>query len=158
MKLKARVAIFAIVLFSLLLFPYCRGKAQLAPTTRPVITEINAQKLDVFDATSQVFLGRGFSILTSNERLGLITTDYKQLDESWGGGIVLRMFGKKKPEVQLTTNVTTRNGTSVLTILPKGRVQQKKGSYYDEIQLSDGFLMKIADIGQEIKRRAEAKQ
>jgi len=155
-KKKGMAAFFPVILATLF-FAYC-GSPKLAPTTKPIKININAQKLAVFDATSQVMMNRGFVITSSNERLGQITTDYKQLDESFGGGIVLRMFGKRKPEVQLTTNIVTNESTSVLTILPKGRVQQKKGSYYDEIQLSDAFLMKIEEIAQEIKKAAETKK
>jgi hypothetical protein len=131
----------------------------LAPTTQEITVRINAPKLDVFDATGQEVMKHGFSIITSNERLGLITTDYKQLDESWGGGMVSRLFGIKNPELQLTTNIVTDKDASVLTILPKRRIlHQQRGGHYDEINFSDSFLMKIREIGENIKTLAEAKK
>jgi hypothetical protein len=69
------------------------------------------------------------------------------------------MFGKKKPELQLTTNIATKDEISVLTILPKGRVRHdKKGSYYDEIQFGDSLVAFVEGMGQEIKSQAESKK
>jgi len=155
-KKRGEVLFFPVILATLFI-AFC-GSPKLAPTAKPIATSINAPKLAVFDATSLVVMNRGFSIISSNDRLGLITTDYKQLDQSFGGAFLLEMRGKRKVEVQLTTNIVSNNGTSVLTILPKGRIQQKKGGYYDEIEFSDAFLKNIGDIGQEIKKFAESKK
>jgi hypothetical protein len=134
------------IILAPLFISYC-GSPKLAPTAKPIAISIAAAKLAVFDATSLVVMNRGFSIISSNERLGLITTYYKQLDQNFGGAILLDMFGKRKVEIQLTTYIVSDNGTSVLTILAKGRSQKKKGGYYDEIEFSNAFLKSIGDIG-----------
>jgi hypothetical protein len=144
--------------FALLLLSGCGGGPKLAPTTRQIVVHINAPKLDVFDSLSLVVMKHGFSIINSNERLGLITTDYKEVNESIGSGLLLSMFGKKKPEMQLTTNISTKDNISVLTISPKGRVRQKKGSYYDEIQFGDSLVSFIEGMGREVKELAESKR
>ncbi len=128
----------------------------LAAADNPsVVIEISAPKLDVFDATSQVFINHGFALMTTNERIGLITTDYQDVKKSFGGSFVLALFGKEGMEMMLTTNIRSAQNGSVLTILPKARARKisRLKEQYDEIKLSN--VEGVRKIGLEIKALAE---
>jgi len=159
MSLSKKSIVFFATLSGLLMFAACATMSEQGITKKSDETtvDINAQKQDVFDAASQVMINHGFAIMSSNERIGLISTDYKDVKKSFGSSFVLALFGKEDVEVMLTTSIRASNSHCILTILPKGRARKisRFKSEYDEVQLSKSFLKNIEKIAGEIKDRAE---
>lgn len=147
------------IILIVFLFPSCAtvSNSGLEQRNEEVTIQIGASKLDVFDATTQVFIQKGFSITASNERIGLVATDYKDVKKSFGGSFVLALFGREDMEVMLTSNIRSAEGGCTLSILPKGRVKKssKFKEEYEETTLSSDFMKNIDAIGQEIKALAE---
>ena len=129
----------------------------LEERNKEVTVQINALRLNVFDATSQVFINHGFSITTTNERLGLISTDYKDIEKTVGGAIFSGLFGRQDLQVMLTTNIRSSETGCILSILPKGRAikASKLKEEYVEMTLSESFINNIEAMAQEIKNLAE---
>ena len=161
MKLSKNSIFFFSILSGLLVLAACATLPEegLTPKTEETAIEINAPKLDIFDAASQVFIEHGFSISSSNERLGLIATDYKDVKKTFGSSFVLALFGKEDVEVMLTTSIKSSSTGCTLTILPKGRARKSSRfkSEYDEVKLSKSFLKNVEKIAEEIKDLAEKK-
>ncbi|MDD8027197.1 MAG: SH3 domain-containing protein [Acidobacteriota bacterium] len=86
--------------------------------------EINAPKLTVFDTATQVLMQQGFSLVTTNERIGLLTTDYRDAKESFGNALMLNLMGRKDVEYMISTSITAANGKSILSLYPKGRMKK----------------------------------
>lgn len=150
MRLKTYVC-FALVLFLLASFAFPQAEV------KGIKIEIYASKMDIFDAASQVLIEKGFALLTTNERVGLITTDYIKAEESFGTSLLLSLFGKKDIEIMLSTNIVGVGNKCTLSIFPKARV--KKDSRlkveYQEMTLSDKSVKGFYSIGDEIKVLAE---
>jgi len=120
--------------------------------------EINAPKLIVFDAASQIFIQQGFAIINTNERTGLITTDYKEAKEAFGKSVLLSLFGRRDTEIMLSTNIVELNNKSVITILPKARwkkVSRVNTAYYEEVKLSKKSIESFRSLGEKIRVLAE---
>lgn len=159
MERKIKFIAFISILKFLLFITCCAtaSKGGLIKRTEEVTIAIKAPRLDVFDTASQVIIEHGFAILTANERIGLITTDYKDVKKTFGGGFVLALFGKEDVEVMLTTNITSSEEGCILTILPKGRWQKtsRRKVEYEEVTLSKKFLKNIEDMARKIKELSE---
>lgn len=159
------ISFFSILLILLSLsacIPFKKGKSKTLtdiPSVQKVTVEINASKLDVFDIATQVFIENGFSILSTNERIGLITTDYTEVKKSFGRSLALALFSREDLEIMLTTNIVSLEKTSIFTILAKGRVKHttKFKSEYKETDITKDLLKQIENIAQRIKDLAEKK-
>lgn len=161
MRLSKNSIFFFSVLSVLLFLAACAtiSKGGITKKSEETTIEINASKLDVFDAASQVIINHRFAILSSNERIGLISTDYKDVKKTFGSSFVLALFGKEDVEVMLTTNIRSSETGCILTILPKARARKisRRKTEYDEVKLSKSFLKNIESIAEEIKSLAEKK-
>ncbi len=146
----------SIILVSLLISCASTSKRGLEQRNEPVSISINAASLEVFDATSQVLIQNGFSILSTNERLGLITTDYKEIKQTAGNSFFEGIFGIEDTQVMLSTNIRPTEMGCVLNILPKGRTKKSKKKDYVEITLSRKFIDNIVALGEDIKVISES--
>ena len=152
--------VFFLVVFVSLIGIACRSKVML-DEPKNVAVSIQAPRARVFEAATLTFIKGGFTILVANESVGLITTDFRgvlvglkealHLDlrqNDFGGGI--------DPQVQFATNIIETGGQSVLTIVAKGRVWNKKRGYVPYI-FKDEFMNNVRAIAEQIKTQAEAK-
>lgn len=120
--------------------------------------EINAPKIAVFDAASQVIMQQGYSFLSTNERIGMINTDYKDAKESGGSSVLRSLMGREDYEIMITTSITEVNGTSTLRILPKGRqkkVNKLNIATFEEFELNKKAVEKFRPLAEQIKALAE---
>ena len=141
----------------LLLVPGCHKTPKIQPSVKNVTIEVWAPKAKVFEAASIVLIKRGFIISVANDNLGLLTTEFRSVDQGLQDRRFMNaMFGTAKPEVQFSTNIIEREGVSTLTIVAKGRTYHKKRGYYDYV-FGDGFMNGVRIIGEEIKMTAEEK-
>lgn len=141
----------------LLIVPGCHKTPKIRPSVKNVTIEIWAPKAKVFEATSIVFIKRGFTISVANDSVGLLTTEFKTVDQGFQDALFMDvMFGKRKPQVQFATNIIENEGVSTLTIVAKGRTYHRKRGYEDYI-FGDGFMNGVRKIGEEIKVTAEGK-
>ena len=140
-----------------LLMPGCHKTPKIQPSVKNVTIEVWAPKPKVFEAASVVLIKRGFIISVANDNLGLLTTEFRSVDQGLQERIFMNvMFGSSKPEVQFSTNIVERESVSTLTIVAKGRTFHKKRGYYDYI-FGDDFMNGVRRIGEEIKVMAEEK-
>ena len=156
MKRIQAVGILLLICVVILFVPSCRKTVELQPQANNVVIEINAPKLKIFEFTSVAFVKRGFAIISANETLGLLTTEFKRIDESVQDRLLLSFLGQEKPEVQFITSISGKDDVYNLIILAKGRTYNKKRGYED-IVLSDKFMNIVRIIGEEIKLAAEEK-
>jgi hypothetical protein len=157
MKEKLFRNVLVMVFTTLLLTPCCHKGAKIQPDVKNVAINISAPRLKVFQETSYALVRRGFVIVQANDSLGLITTEFKKAEESFGQSALAGIFSSKQnPEVQFVTNIMEKNGASILTITAKGRIIYKKRFYVDYI-FSDEFMNVVRQIAEEIKAAAEAK-
>ncbi len=151
---KASGVLFATLI--LLISCASRSNSGLQDRNEAVSIQISASNLDVFDATSQVFIDKGFAIASTNDRLGLITTDYKDVTKTVGNSFLEGLFGMEETQVMLSTSIRSTGAGCLLNILPKGRAKKSKKKDYVEITISKKFIKNIEAIGQEIKSLAES--
>ena len=129
----------------------------IAQTAKKISVEINSPKLNVIITTVRLFVDSGFPIIYTDEKIGLITTDFTKLKMSFGGELNQRLFGTEDFELRLTAYISSSEKRSVLTILPKGRIKQrtKIGIDYEDFGISENVYEKINNLAQMIKKEAE---
>jgi hypothetical protein len=146
-----------LVCVALFLIPGCHKTPKIQPSVKNVTIEVWAPKAKVFEAASFILIKRGFIINVANDNLGLLTTEFRSVDQGLQERIFINaMFGTSKPEVQFSTSIIEKEGVSTLTIVAKGRTFHKKRGYYDYI-FGDDFMNGVRRIGEEIKFEAEGK-
>jgi len=149
--------VFLLACVVLLIVPSCHKGPKITPEVKNAIINISAPKARVFEATSIALISRGFVIITANDSLGLLTTEFKKAEESFKESFLQGVFGEKQhPEVQFVTSIIEKAGNSTLTIMAKGRIIYKKRYYADYI-FSDEFMNLVRKIGEEIKAQSEIK-
>jgi hypothetical protein len=157
MKRDWSVKLIGLSLLVLLVVPGCHKGPKIRPDVKNVTVNITAPRTRVFQETSIALVGRGFVIITANDSLGLLTTEFKKVEEGFRQTLVQGIFGNKQhPEVQFITNITEKNGISTLTLTAKGRIIYKKRFYIDYM-FTDEFMNVVRQLGEEIKASAEAK-
>ncbi|MDD8027198.1 MAG: porin family protein [Acidobacteriota bacterium] len=67
--------------------------------------KINAPELTVFDTVTQVIIQRGYSLLTANEKIGLLTTDDRDVKESLGSSLILNLAGQRDVEYMIAMGI-----------------------------------------------------
>lgn len=129
----------------------------VAQTSRNVSVEINAPRLDVMSAAIMTFVDSGFPIIHTDEKLGIITTDFTKLKTGFGGELAQRFFGIEDFEIMLTVYVRTKGDVSLITILPKGRIKQKTkfGIEYEDLGISGKVYERLDALAKAIKIEAE---
>jgi len=82
-----------------------------APFTQSV------KKEDIVAAVVNVLQSRGFTITTANEKLGLITTDWKSLTDAGGAGWSKALWGSADYR-RMKISVSVNDKTNLITINP----------------------------------------
>ena len=148
---------FLLFCVALLVFPNCGGGPKIETEVKNVTVSIDAPKAKVFEVATLTFIKGGFTISVANETVGLITTDFKLVDVGFGEAFHLALSEEKgNPEVQFGTSIVENGGKSILTMVAKGRTWSKKRGYQPYLFKED-FMNSIRNIGEDIKRQAEAK-
>ena len=150
-----KTAVLSLIVFFVV--PSCHKGPKIRPDVKNVTVSVSAPRTRVFEETSIALVSRGFIIITANDSLGLLTTEFKKVEEGFKQSFIQGVFGSKQhPEVQFVTNITEKNGVSTLTITAKGRIIYKKRFYIDYM-FSDEFMNVVRQLGEEIKAAAEVK-
>jgi len=79
----------------------------IAQTAKKISVEINSPKLNVIITTVRLFVDSGFPIIYTDEKIGLITTDFTKLKMSFGGELNQRLFGTEDFELRLTAYISS---------------------------------------------------
>jgi len=153
-----RINVICLMVFAaLFIIPGYHKTPKIQPNVKNITIEVWTPKAKVFEAASVVLIKRSFIISMANDNLGLLTTDFRSVDQGFQDRLFMNvMFGQTKPEVQFSTDILEREGVSTLTIVAKGRVFHKKRGYYDYV-FGDDFMNGVRRIGEEIKVMAEEK-
>ena len=92
----------------------------------------------------------------AHDRTPILVADEDVLGNVEVGETQRLLVDQGNPEVQFGTSIVENGGKSILTMVAKGRTWSKKRGYQPYLFKED-FMNSIRNIGEDIKRQAEAK-
>lgn len=144
--------------------PFSRKEAPVtelpvAQTAGKASVEIFGSKQDILATAVRLFVDAGFPVMYTDSGIGLVTTDFTKLKTSFGGELAARLFGTEDFELMLSAYITSLGKSSILTILPKGRIKQrtKWGIEYEDFGISKNVYERVDNLAQLIKKEVEKK-
>lgn len=150
--------------FSVACNPFSRKEGPVtelpvAQTAGKVSVEILGSKQDILATSVRLFVDAGFPVMYTDAEIGLIKTDFTKTKASFGAELATRLFGTEDFELMLTAYIISLGKSSVLTILPKGRIKQrtKYGIEYEDFGISKNVYERVDNLAQLIKKEVEKK-